>query len=52
MEKMFMPMEELVDLEKEKARVEKELGKARKNLEGIEKKLLPDIIERHRGIYV
>ena len=37
--KLFMPMDQLVDLEKERARVEKELTKARKNLEGIEKKL-------------
>ncbi len=37
--KMLMPMEQLVDLEKEKARLAKELEKARKNLEGTEKKL-------------
>lgn len=37
--KMFMPMEQLVDLEKELQRVEKELTKARKSLESIEKKL-------------
>ena len=32
--RMFMPMAELVDLEKEKARMEKELANARKQLEG------------------
>jgi valyl-tRNA synthetase len=37
--KMFMPMDQLVDLEKERQRLEKELTKSRKNLEGIEKKL-------------
>ena len=37
--KLFMPMAELVDLEKEKARIEKELAKARKDIEGQEKKL-------------
>ena len=36
---LFMPMEQLVDLEKERQRLEKELAKNRKNLEGIEKKL-------------
>ena len=37
--KMFMPMDQLVDLEKERQRIEKELTKNRKNLEGMEKKL-------------
>ena len=37
--KMFMPMDQLVDLEKELQRLEKELTKNRKNLEGVEKKL-------------
>ena len=37
--KMFMPMDQLVDLEKERQRVDKELTKNRKALEGIEKKL-------------
>ncbi len=32
--RMFMPMAELVDLEKERARMEKELANARKQLEG------------------
>ena len=32
--RMFMPMAELVDLEKEKARMEKELASARKQLDG------------------
>ena len=32
--RMFMPMAELVDLEKEKARMEKELANARKQLDG------------------
>ena len=32
--KMFMPLAELVDLEKERARMEKELEKARKDLQG------------------
>ena len=36
---LFMPMEQLVDLEKERQRLEKGLAKNRKNLEGIEKKL-------------
>ena len=37
--KMYMPMDQLVDLEKERQRIEKELAKNQKNLEGIEKKL-------------
>ena len=37
--KMFMPMAELVDLAAEKARIERELAKARKDIEGQEKKL-------------
>ena len=37
--KMYMPMDQLIDFEKELQRVEKELGKNRKSLEGIEKKL-------------
>ena len=37
--KMFMPMAELVDLEKERARIEKELEKARAQLEAQKKKL-------------
>ena len=37
--KMFMPMAELVDLAQEKARIEKELAKARKDIEGQERKL-------------
>ena len=37
--KMFMPMAELVDLAAEKARIEKELAKARKDIEGQERKL-------------
>ena len=37
--KMFMPMAELVDLEKERARIEKELEKARGQLEAQNKKL-------------
>ncbi len=37
--KMFMPMAELVDLEKERARIEKELEKARAQLEAQNKKL-------------
>lgn len=37
--KMYMPMDQLVDLEKERQRIEKELGKNQKALEGIEKKL-------------
>ena len=32
--KLFMPMAELIDLDKERARLEKELEKARKNYEG------------------
>ena len=37
--KIFIPMSELVDIEKELARIEKEREKAIKNLESIEKKL-------------
>lgn len=37
--RMFMPMDELVDLAKERERIERELAKARKNLEGQQKKL-------------
>ena len=37
--KMFMPMAELVDIEKERARLEKELEKARAQLEAQNKKL-------------
>ena len=37
--RMFMPMSELVDMEKEKARAEKELGKAQGDLAGLEAKL-------------
>ena len=37
--KMFMPMAELVDIEKERARLEKELDKARAQLEAQNKKL-------------
>ncbi len=37
--KMFMPMAELVDLAAEKARIEKDLQKARKDIEGQERKL-------------
>ncbi len=37
--KLFMPMAELVDLAAERARIEKELAKARKDIESQEKKL-------------
>ena len=37
--KMYMPMDQLIDFEKELQRIEKELGKNQKALEGIEKKL-------------
>ena len=37
--KLYMPMAELVDLAAEKARIEKELAKARKDIESQEKKL-------------
>ena len=37
--KLYMPMAELVDLEKEKARIEKELQKAKKDIEGQQRKL-------------
>jgi valyl-tRNA synthetase len=37
--RMFMPMAELVDLEKERERITKELNKAKAQLEGQEKKL-------------
>ena len=37
--KLFMPMAELIDLGKERARLEKELEKARKNYEGQMRKL-------------
>ena len=37
--KIFMPMAELVDLQAEKARIEKELAKALKDIESQEKKL-------------
>ena len=37
--KLYMPMDQLIDFEKELQRIEKELGKNRKSLEGIEKKL-------------
>ena len=37
--KMYMPMAELVDIEKEKERINKELDKARKEVEGQTKKL-------------
>ena len=36
---MYMPMAELVDIEKEKERINKELDKARKEVEGQTKKL-------------
>ena len=36
---VYLPLSELVDFEKELARIEKELTKARENLERIEKKL-------------
>ena len=36
---MYMPMDQLIDFEKELQRIEKELGKNQKALEGIEKKL-------------
>ena len=37
--KLYMPMDQLIDFEKELQRIEKELTKNRKSLEGIEKKL-------------
>ena len=37
--KMYMPMDQLIDFEKELQRIDKELGKNQKVLEGIEKKL-------------
>ena len=37
--RMFMPMSDLVDMEKEKARMEKELGKNKAELEKLETKL-------------
>ena len=37
--RLFMPMAELIDLDKERARLEKELEKARKNYEGQMRKL-------------
>ncbi len=37
--KLYMPMDQLVDFEKELQRIEKELTKNQKALEGIEKKL-------------
>ena len=37
--RLYMPMAELVDLEKERARIEKELAKARKDIEGQQRKL-------------
>ncbi len=37
--RISMPMAELVDLEKEKARMEKELGKSRAELEKLQTKL-------------
>ena len=37
--KLFMPMAELIDLDKERARLEKELEKARRNYEGQMRKL-------------
>ncbi len=37
--KLYLPLAELVDLSKEKARIEKDLAKAQKNLESIQKKL-------------
>lgn len=37
--KLFMPMEQLVDIQQELARIEKEKTKAEKNLAGIEGKL-------------
>ncbi|MEI3104018.1 MAG: hypothetical protein V8S97_07605, partial [Oscillospiraceae bacterium] len=36
---MYLPLAELVDIEKELERIQKELTKARENLERIEKKL-------------
>ncbi len=36
---MFMPLAELVDLEKEKARLQKDLGKKQGELKGLEGKL-------------
>ena len=44
---MYMPMDQLLDLEKELQRIEKELTKAQKNLEGVEKKLSnPGFLEK------
>jgi valyl-tRNA synthetase len=37
--RIFMPLSELVDLEKERARVQKELKKSRGELEGLHAKL-------------
>ena len=37
--RLYMPMAELVDLDKERERIEKELAKARDNLKRIEGKL-------------
>ncbi len=37
--KLFMPMAEMVDLDKERERIEKALAKARRDIEGQEKKL-------------
>jgi valyl-tRNA synthetase len=37
--KMYMPLSELVDIEKERQRIEKELSKAKAELERVEKKL-------------
>ena len=39
MPRMYLPLAELVDIEKELERIQKELTKARENLERIEKKL-------------
>ena len=47
---MYMPMDQLLDLEKELQRIEKELTKAQKNLEGLEKKLSnPGFLEKAPG---
>ena len=45
--KLYMPMEQLVDLAQERARVEKELAKAQKDLGMIQNKLAnPKFVER------
>ena len=51
--RVFMPLAELVDLEKEKARLEKELKKNRAELEKLKAKLAnPGFVNKAPGMWV